>query len=96
MILYLTEQGLKVTKESQRFQLHYPGKHKKVREIRINDVEEIYIFGRISLSPPVIQTCLKRKIPVHFLTFSGDYLGKLEGFTGKNIELRKKNTNLFC
>ncbi len=88
MILYLTEQGLRITKESQRFQICYPGPSKKVEEVRINDVEEVYVFGRISLSPVVIQTCLKRKIPVHFLTFSGDYLGKLQHPGGKNIELR--------
>ncbi|NPA39642.1 MAG: CRISPR-associated endonuclease Cas1 [Thermodesulfobacteria bacterium] len=88
MILYLTEQGLKLTKESERFLIHYPGKNKKAKEVRISDTEEIYIFGKISLSPPVIQTCLKRKIPVHFLSASGDYLGSLKGFTAKNIELR--------
>jgi len=88
MILYLTEQGLKLTKEGQRFIINYPGKSRKAREIRINDTEEIYIFGRISLSPPVIQSCLKRKIPVHFLSASGDYLGGLKGFTTKNVELR--------
>jgi CRISPR-associated protein Cas1 len=88
MILYLIEQGAKVIKESQRFQIHYPGASRKIEEVRINDVEEIYIFGRISLSSVVIQTCLKRKIPVHFLTFSGDYLGKLQHTGGKNVELR--------
>jgi len=87
MILYLTEQGLKVNKESQRFKLFYPNS-KKSTEIRINDIEEIYIFGKISLSPSVIQTCLKRNIPVHFLSFSGNYLGKLGNFIGKNVELR--------
>ena len=91
MILYLLEQGSKVIKERQRFIIQYPGTSRKNKEVRIKEIEEIYLFGRISLSPPVIQTCLKQNIPVHFLTFSGTYLGKLQSPSGKNVELRMKH-----
>ncbi|MBX6423224.1 CRISPR-associated endonuclease Cas1 [Thermosulfurimonas sp. F29] len=85
MILYLTEQGLKVSREGERLKLEIG--HKK-EEVRLAEVDQVVVFGRVSFTAPALQTLLKRGIQVHFLTLSGKYLGKLSTPFGKNIELR--------
>ncbi len=85
MILYLTEQGLKVSREGERLKLE---SRQKKWEVRLAEVDQILVFGRINFTAPALQTLLKRGIDVHFLTLSGKYLGKLSPPLGKNVELR--------
>jgi len=86
MILYLTEQGLHVSRESQRLQIK--SRSNLIQEVRLTDLEQVVIMGRIEISTPAIQALLKRGIDVHFLTSTGQYLGKLSPMRGKNIELK--------
>ena len=86
MILYLTEQGLRVSRESQRLQIKSRGN--LIREVRLNDLEQVVVMGRIEISTPAIQALLKRDVDIHFLTSTGQYLGKLSPLRGKNIELK--------
>jgi len=91
--LYITEQGLKIRREGQRLQLFR--EKKLVRELRFEDLDEIYIFGRTHFTAQAIQALLKNKIYVHFLTSSGKYLGRLAPPKGKNIELRLSQFRAF-
>ena len=86
MILYLTEQGLKVTKQSARLELWLSDN--RVCEIRLAELDQVVVFGRIKFSPAVLQTLLTKEIEIHFLTLSGRYLGRLSSPKGKNVELR--------
>ncbi len=86
MALYLTEQGLKVRREGQRLQLFQ--EKKILRELRLDDVDEVFVFGRVHFTAQAIQALLKREVHVHFLTTSGKYLGRLVPPKGKNVELR--------
>ncbi len=86
MILYLTEQGIRVSREGQRLQIK--GRGSLVHEVRLNDLEQVVIMGRIEISTPAIQALLRRDIDLHFLTFTGQYLGKLSPLRGKNVELK--------
>jgi len=85
VILYLTEQGMRVSREGERLVLE-AGQKKK--EVRLAEVEQVVVFGRINFTAPALQALLKRRIEVHFLTLAGKYLGKLSTPTGKNVELR--------
>lgn len=94
MIIYLTEQGLRVNRESQR--LRFESKNGNLlQEVRLADIESIVVFGRISFTPPAIHALLKRNIDIHFLSLSGNYLGKLSPPLGKNVELRIKQFEAF-
>lgn len=92
MILYLTEQGLKVSREGERLKLE-SGQKKK--EVRLAEIDQVVVFGRINFTAPALQTLLKRGIHVHFLTLSGKYLGRLSPPLGKNIELRLQQFRTF-
>ena len=93
MVVYLTEQGLRVSKESQR--LRFECKDGKLQEVRLADIDGVVVFGRVNFTAPAVQALLRRKIDVHFLTLSGNYLGKLSSPLGKNVELRIKQFETF-
>jgi len=87
-IFYAIEQGLSLHKDGERLIAKKEGKVLKV--IHFHNLEQLVIIGRISLSPAVIFTLLKRGIDTVFLTTSGKYLGRLSPLMSKNIELRIK------
>jgi CRISPR-associated protein Cas1 len=74
--LYIVEQGTYLKKGKGRFTLKAP-KTKEVLEIPIEEVERILVFGNIHLSSAVINSCLKRQIPIIFLSQTGEYKGHL-------------------
>ncbi|NPB09359.1 MAG: CRISPR-associated endonuclease Cas1 [Thermodesulfobacteria bacterium] len=93
MNLYLTEQGIKVRREGRRLQLV---KEKgPLREFRLDDLERIFVFGRVHFTAQAIHGILKHDVEVHFLTVSGRYLGRLTPPRGKNIELRLSQFRAF-
>jgi len=86
MTLYLTEQGLKLRRKGRRLQAYRDDK--LLKEFRLHDLKQIFVFGRVHFTAQAIQALLKNEIEVHFLTVSGAYLGRLSPPRGKNIELR--------
>ena len=86
-IAYLVDQGTVVNKEGQRLLVKKQGKI--IHAIHIFNLEQVIIFGSVSLTPPVISHLLKRGIDTAFMTIHGRYLGRLQSPEGKNILLRK-------
>jgi CRISPR-associated protein Cas1 len=82
--IYLIEQGTTVYKDYQRLIIHVAEKPKL--EVPLREVEQILVFGNIQLSTPVINTCLESKIPVMFLSQSGQYHGHLWSEESTNVE----------
>ncbi len=74
-LLYLTQQGTRLQKEHGRFVLSLPD-HTDVA-IPMAEVEQVMVFGNISLTTPTMAACLSRHIPVVFLSQSGTYRGHL-------------------
>lgn len=88
MFLYLTTDGLYVTKDGGRFIVKNPVAHdESEQQLPISLVEGMVIFGRIQLSTDVIRACLKGNIPVFFLSKRGSFFGKLDNLEAKNVEL---------
>jgi len=80
--LYLQTQGSYVRKESERILIEK--EDKVLTEVQANKVEQIIVFGNISLTTPVMQFCLQRQIPIAFLSQTGNYFGRLEATTADN------------
>ncbi|NMF84113.1 CRISPR-associated endonuclease Cas1 [Nodosilinea sp. P-1105] len=74
-LLYLTQQGTRLQKEHGRFLLSLPDRTNVA--IPMTEVEQVMVFGNISLTTPTIAACLSRHIPVVFLSQSGTYRGHL-------------------
>jgi CRISPR-associated protein Cas1 len=48
------------------------------------------VFSKVQLTSDVINTCLREKIPVFFVTGNGRYLGKLDSLEYRNVEVLYK------
>jgi CRISPR-associated protein Cas1 len=80
------EQGLTLTVEGERFAVERAGR--TVQQVRVSEVEEVLVFGGISLTPAAVATLLRQGIDTVFLTTRGRYRGRLVGRSGRNPELR--------
>ncbi|MDL1971534.1 MAG: CRISPR-associated endonuclease Cas1 [Candidatus Desulfofervidaceae bacterium] len=85
-IFYAVEQGLVLQKDGERLIARKEGR--VLKAVHFHNLEQLVLIGRISLTPAVISTLLKRGIDTVFLARTGKYLGRLAPLMGKNIELR--------
>lgn len=84
--LTIMEQGLALAVDGELFSIERDGK--VVDRVRMADVDEVLLFGAISLTPAAVGTVLRRGIDTVFLTARGRYRGRLVGKPGRNVELR--------
>ncbi len=88
MRFYITIQGSTIKKEGDRFLV------KKQNDIYhtifINKLQQLYLFGNINLTSPVVKTILKENIDTIFFTKDGRYVGRFCINESKNFFLRKK------
>lgn len=91
MIAYICEQGAKIQKQGERFTVQCKDGE---RVLRAYHVEQLLLFGNVHLTAQARSLLLAKKIPVFFLTASGEYRGRLEIDEGENIFLRKRQFSL--
>jgi CRISPR-associated protein Cas1 len=88
------EQGTRLTVRGELFAIERDsdeaGERRRVviQEVRMTDVDEVLIFGTVSLTPAAVAALLDRGIDTVFLTAHGRYRGRLIGKPGKNVQLR--------
>ena len=89
MFLYLATDGLIIKKLWWRFIIQAPDQWEQLldNEIPISLVEGIVIFGKIQLTTDTIRACLQGKIPVFFLSKTGNIFWKLDSLEIRNVEL---------
>ena len=85
--LYLVQQGTVVSKEEGRFCLKPPEEAKL--EVLIEEIERILVFGNSQLTSAVISTCLQRRVPVIFLSQTGEYKGHLYSAESCDLEVQE-------
>jgi CRISPR-associated protein Cas1 len=84
--LALMEQGTTLGVEGEVFSVEKEGA--VVNRVRMAEVDELLVFGSITLTPAAIAALLRRGIDTVFLTARGQYRGRLIGKPGKNVPLR--------
>lgn len=84
--LALMEQGMTLTVEGEIFCIEREGK--VVQRVKMVEVDEVLVFGAVSLTPAAIGALLYRGIDTVFLTARGRYRGRLVGKPGRNVHLR--------
>ncbi|KLO23481.1 CRISPR-associated endonuclease Cas1 [Marinitoga sp. 1155] len=86
MVIYITEQGAVLSKKQGRLII---SKNKNIiSEIPLNKIEKVNLMGNISLTTPIINYFLDKKIEVIFMTQTGKYRGKLYTDEYRNVLLR--------
>jgi CRISPR-associated protein Cas1 len=86
--LTLMEQGVTLAVDGERFSIERGGA--VVQQVRMGDVDEVLLFGNVSLTPAAIATLLRRGVDTVFLSMRGRYRGRLAGPLSKNIDLRMR------
>ncbi|HEY8542088.1 MAG TPA: CRISPR-associated endonuclease Cas1 [Pseudothermotoga sp.] len=88
MILYITEQGVVLSKELGKLIISKQGD--TINEIPLKKIEKVNLMGNISLTPQILNYFLENKIEVVFMTQYGKYRGKLYTNEYRNVILRLK------
>ncbi|QDT05864.1 CRISPR-associated protein Cas4/endonuclease Cas1 fusion [Rubripirellula lacrimiformis] len=89
---YFSTQGMWIGKQGDLLQAKVEGK--VVQEIRMNDINQINLFGNIQLSTQTIQTALGRDVPIGYFTQKGYFYGVSGGLGVKNILVRRQQFRL--
>ena len=84
--LSLMEQGVTLAVESEVFVIERGGK--VITRVRMAEVDEVLVFGGVTLTPAAVAALLQRGTDTVFLTVRGRYRGRLVGKPGRNVELR--------
>jgi CRISP-associated protein Cas1 len=86
--LYLNTQGLFVGKSGEVLQVKDKGK--LIQEVRINELNQVNVFGNIQVSTQALNELTAHEIPVVFHSQRGYLHGILHGTGLKNIVLRRE------
>jgi CRISPR-associated protein Cas1 len=84
--LALMEQGTKLAVQGEVFSVEREGE--VIQQVRMTEVDEVLVFGSVSLTPAAIAALLERGTDTILLTARGRYRGRLMGKPGKNVQLR--------
>ncbi|RLG29651.1 CRISPR-associated endonuclease Cas1 [Methanosarcinales archaeon] len=84
--LYLTEQGSKLRKTSQRLLVEKGGV--TLLEVPAHEIDHVLIFGAVQISTQAISFLLSSGIEVSFLSMNGRLKGRLTPVQSKNVFLR--------
>lgn len=85
--LYLNTQGLRVGKSWDV--LKVKDKNKVIREVRINEICQVNLFGNIQITTQALQALCRAEKPVCYFSQGGWFYGITTGLNTKNVVLRK-------
>ncbi len=74
--LYITDQGAYLKVQHQQFLVYHQQELR--RQVPVNRVSHIVLFGCCNLSHAAVSLALRRRIPVVYLSQKGRYFGRLE------------------
>lgn len=88
MRVYITTQGASIVKQGDR--LLVKKDDNIFHTLFLHKLEQLIIFGNVSISPPARRALFKEKIDTIFLSKDGRYVGRYMMEESKNFFLRKK------
>ena len=86
--LYITKQNTKLSKKGKRIVVKEEGKI--ISDIPLINIEQVVVFGRVSITGAMIQLLLGEGIPITYLSYYGNYKGRLVPEYSKNSIFRIK------
>ncbi len=84
---YIVEQGCQLYKDGNRLVVRR-GKE-VLRELLLEDLQQIVLMGNIILTPPVMDVLIRNRVDTVFLTQKGRFRGRLMTSYTKNVTLRQ-------
>lgn len=86
--LYVQQPGSVVRKKDETLQV-FDGEE-KLGEMRIREISQLVLMGRVSATEPVVQELLQRSTPIVHLTSGGWLHGVTHGLPHANVSLRRE------
>ncbi len=95
----VTEQGARVSVEGDLLVVSKEGR--PLRKLRLADVDQVLLFGRVELSSGAVARLARRRLDVVFLSANGNFRARLVSHTSRNVALRlaqfeKASDPAFC
>lgn len=90
--LYITTDGSYMHKERETIVVEQ--EKKKVLQIPLHAIENIFCFGRVMVSPALMAACGEKGIGLSFFTGFGKFQGRMQGPQSGNVLLRRTQYRL--
>lgn len=84
---YIVEQGCQLNKDGNRLVVRRG--REILRELLLEDLQQLVLMGNIILTPPVMDVLIKNRVDTVFLTQKGRFRGRLMTSYTKNVTLRQ-------
>ena len=87
-VVYITQQGAVLGKEGERLIVTHDGV--TLLDQPLLHVNQVVVFGNVTVTAPAASLLLKRKVEVVFLFQRGRYKGRLQPEYSQTVDLRKQ------
>jgi CRISPR-associated protein Cas1 len=87
--IYVTQQNSKLRINNRRLQVENDQTGEVLASAPLSHVEQVVLFGNVSLTTPAIDALLAQESEVVFLTQRGEYRGRLVGRVTPHVPLRR-------
>ena len=84
--LYVQSPRAYVRKDAERLLIE--AEKEVVAEARFGETSQVVLFGNASLTTPALHECLRREIPVTWMSYGGWFLGHTVGTGHRTVETR--------
>lgn len=74
--LYVLQTGAELGKEGERLQVRRDSEI--LLELPVAQIDQVMLFGPVSLTTPAMQLCLRNRIPIALLSRMGRYYGRVD------------------
>ncbi|GIE91583.1 CRISPR-associated endonuclease Cas4g/Cas1g [Actinoplanes regularis] len=85
--VYVMEQGTVVGIRRGRLETYK--QDEKLASYRLIDVQQLCLYGNITVTPQAMRELLAREIPVCWFSYGGWFSGMAQGLPSKHVELRR-------
>ena len=92
-VLYLQEQGSRVSKQSEHLIVRCEGK--EMQKVPMAAVRQVLLFGNVQISTQTLGLLLQQEVDVTILSARGRFIGAVVPAPTKNVTLRAEQYRLF-
>lgn len=85
--MYVQQAGATVRKNGEVLEVH--ADDERIGEMRIRDVSQLVVFGRVQVTTPVVHVLCEAEAPIVYCSSGGWLMGITTGLPHKNILLRQ-------
>src|SRR3990167_1530478 len=86
--MFVTTQGAYLAKEGETVLVRVEQETKLT--VPIHTISSIVCFGQVSCSPFLMGFCAENDVAISFLTETGRFLARVQGYTSGNVLLRRE------